>query len=702
MPLTASRRDTTPLGPVMRPGSTRMSRRAHRTKAAADAVMLAGMGAAGLAAAPLLPQYGTVVPAAGAALVGSGLVAAVAGARRADRQEVLARLAEALASRIGGAHAAKIRASAWTGGWVGTPGRLHLTYDGAVDGTDPLFAPSVLAACSARLQRDYEIVRHDPRRCVLVLRARPVIDEREPLPEMALRTTKINTQLFGQDASIDLGWDEQTLSRISVGYQTHVRFTSQARRLAIQGSVNAMLPGRWSAHWDLEADTVEFHLRPTIPTTVPHPVLALEGEWVKRIPLGVDEQGIPVAWSLEKASGTPHFLCNGATGTGKTVIIRGIVIEAARRAWRVRVCDPKRIEFVGMRDWPNVEVVATAVEDIVAVIADTVREMERRYKLMEAGYGAGDFDRIVLVIDEVRYFYLIANAWWQTVRPKKSPSKLPLFDDLLKLLILARSCGINIVLGTQRPDAEWLGGEARDQLSARCSLGRLSPQGAQMMWGAQHIGVAVPRGVAGRGTAVNGAGDPMEFQGYWTPDPLDDLSSDDAAMLAALRPNAVTHPRLVVIRPELQTDDDGNPITEGTYEDYLHAPLEPLADHPELANRPDLIVLDRDDLPDADTLLADMPAWEREAADTYVDLTEEDLYGDPDERPVSSVNPGDLVCLDEAADQWVVVETAETDLVDDDFVALCYRLDREDGEPGVISLDASDRLLVRSPNNEPG
>ncbi len=38
------------------------------------------------------------------------------------------------------------------------------------------------------------------------------------------------------------------------------------------------------------------------------------------------------------------------------------------------------------------------------------------------------------------------------------------------------------------------------------SLGRLSPQGAMMMFEAPYIGVSVPRGVPGRGTAVDDDG----------------------------------------------------------------------------------------------------------------------------------------------------------------------------------------------------
>ena len=51
-----------------------------------------------------------------------------------------------------------------------------------------------------------------------------------------------------------------------------------------------------------------------------------------------------------------------------TVSLIGDVMEAARRGFRVLVIDPKRVEFLGLRGWPNVEIVATTVQDQIAVI----------------------------------------------------------------------------------------------------------------------------------------------------------------------------------------------------------------------------------------------------------------------------------------------------------------------------------------------
>ncbi|MFX8895333.1 hypothetical protein ABTM96_19570, partial [Acinetobacter baumannii] len=84
---------------------------------------------------------------------------------------------------------------------------------------------------------------------------------------------------------------------------------------------------------------------------------------------------------------------------------------------------------------------------------------------------------------------------------------------------LARSAKIHILLGIQRPDVEFLGGEMRDNFGARLSLGRLSPQGAMMMWDSPAIGVALPRNKRGRGVTLSAESLPVEVQTFYTPDP---------------------------------------------------------------------------------------------------------------------------------------------------------------------------------------
>lgn len=53
-----------------------------------------------------------------------------------------------------------------------------------------------------------------------------------------------------------------------------------------------------------------------------------------------------------------------------------MLVGVSRYGWPSWVADGKGIEFLGFRDWPNVQVVVTTVAEQVAVI-------ERAWELME-------------------------------------------------------------------------------------------------------------------------------------------------------------------------------------------------------------------------------------------------------------------------------------------------------------------------------
>jgi DNA segregation ATPase FtsK/SpoIIIE, S-DNA-T family len=320
-----------------------------------------------------------------------------------------------------------------------------------------------------------------------------------------------------------------------------------------------MLPGRWRAQWDLEGDTVRFDRRPVLPAQVPHPppVVTAETRW--KIPLAVDEDGATVTWHLRGTG--PHLLVIGKTGQGKTVLMNGVVMELAVRSWPVWICDPKRIEFLGLRGWPNVQIVATSVPDQVVVINQAWTEMEHRYALIESGQAVEeDFEPLILVLDEYRDFYGIVGEWYAGVKVTGMPTRCPVLEKLSSLVRKGRSARVHVVLGLQRPDADVLGGEMRDNFGTRVSLGPLSPQGAMMMWESAHLGVALPRGIAGRGTAVSDDARPVEVQTYWTPDPRRAAYAGvraDLALLEQLRPAHACRPRLVVrLDEELLTTPD--------------------------------------------------------------------------------------------------------------------------------------------------
>lgn len=144
---------------------------------------------------------------------------------------------------------------------------------------------------------------------------------------------------------------------------------------------------------------------------------------------GVDEDGDTMVWNLAPDAVEPHALVVGTTGSGKTKAMFSLVLDACRRGYEVVIVDPKRIEFMGLRDWPNVTFVATAVEEMVAAIHRHHQLMEDRYEMVERQDASeDDFEPVILVLDEFRNFVRQVTAWYAATKVKGMPAKCPVFD----------------------------------------------------------------------------------------------------------------------------------------------------------------------------------------------------------------------------------------------------------------------------------
>lgn len=515
--------------------------------------------AAALALVGLLPLAGhgawavPAVIACAAAAAGRGLL----GYRAVQRGAQADRLAEALTPLLGLREPDRrtVRLTKWTQGWPGEPRMIILRYAPGITDDDPAWRAEVVVTTGRRMLSCYQISRHDRRRLQIHL-VRADGDQQQ-VPALQARAERTLKELLGANATLNsTEWNGEELTAVDVRHEAGVKLASAAYRTRIERVVSTMLPGRWRAKWNLLEDTVRFELRPPLPNKVDHPTPVLDPENLYRIPIAISEDGETIYWNLRGTA--PHAMVVGKTGTGKTVVINGAVMEFCYRGWPVRICDPKRIEFMGLRGWPNVEIVATVVEDQVATIFHTYQEMERRYELIERGEATeDDFEPMLLVLDEYRDFVAIATAWYASVKITGMPNKCPAFEWVASLARKGRSARIHVLLGTQRPDAEFLSGEMRDNFATRISLGRLSPQGAKMMWDAAYIGVAVPLGKPGRGTAVDDADRPGEIQAYWTPDPRRLRAEDveDRAILDRLHRDNQTHPQLQIELAEDLFDD---------------------------------------------------------------------------------------------------------------------------------------------------
>ncbi len=186
------------------------------------------------------------------------------------------------------------------------------------------------------------------------------------------------------------------------------------------------------------------------------------------IVLGLDVVGAPSIVNLAKM---PHLLIAGSTGSGKSVaintIIASILYNATPEEVRLLMVDPKRIELSGYEGIPHL-LHPVVVEPKLAsrALLWAVREMERRYKLLELAK-VKSFDSynetaeeklpyIVIIVDELADLMMVASK--------------DVESSIARLAQMARAAGMHLILATQRPSVDVLTGLIKANFPTRISF----------------------------------------------------------------------------------------------------------------------------------------------------------------------------------------------------------------------------------------
>ena len=705
-----------------------------------DGVAVAALGIGGYGAASLTGHPGWDVAVLGAGFLGGGAVA-VSGRRTKVRNDLHDRLVEALAPWLGVRQLDRriVRVRSWTTGWPGLPRRVTVRYAPGVADNDPQWKSAVVAAVSTRLLAKYDVVRHDQLHCRLELRLmeRPEAEASAP-PYVQVRAERAITELIGPTATVtkvEMNGDQ--LSSITVSHQAGAKLAAGGYRARIERVISTMLPGRWRAIWNLESDTVRFEVRPSLPSSVWMPTDKptdtedlLQNYRDVKLPYAVDEDGRELVWYPARS---PMFMLIGGTGTGKTSSGHALLGKITQYGWPVWVGDPKRVEFLEFRDWPNVQIVAGSTAQQVALVHAAWELMEYRYWLIESGKATiNDFEPLVVFLDEYAEFRSNLIEWYAQIKVKGDPTRPPTLAEVASLARKARTARIHLVLSTQRPDAEFLGGEMRDNFGQRMSLGRLSPQGAMMMWENPAVGVSLPRSLTGRATGTHEDGRPVEVQAYRFPDMHAAAGTEEHTILEAIRPATARHPRLLIVPPEdeLDRDLDSGEAIPPTFREYAAAKWVLATDRPDLDPLVQQTGSGRLSGRELSSALASLgigenglrptghhssadPAIRAHGADdanvetsdepstteSWMDHLDDDEYAgyaaETSTYPRHLV-PGDLVRVDPDDDVWVVVdEQPVDDLADPGLIAISWRGDGD--ESGSISLPDDTPIAVRRP-----
>lgn len=182
-----------------------------------------------------------------------------------------------------------------------------------------------------------------------------------------------------------------------------------------------------------------------------------------RVPIGVGENGEPVMLDLKEASQEgmgPHGLCVGATGSGKSEVLRtlvlGLAVTHSSETLNFILADFKGgATFAGMADMPHTAAVITNLADDLTLV-DRMRdsimgETQRRQELLRS---AGNYANL--------HDYEKARAAGAALEPMASlvivldefsellTAKPDFIDMFIQIGRIGRSLGVHLLLASQR------------------------------------------------------------------------------------------------------------------------------------------------------------------------------------------------------------------------------------------------------------
>jgi DNA segregation ATPase FtsK/SpoIIIE, S-DNA-T family len=196
------------------------------------------------------------------------------------------------------------------------------------------------------------------------------------------------------------------------------------------------------------------------------------------IGLGRDITGEAVLAELNKM---PHLLVAGATGSGKSVCINGIITSILMRAKphevKLMMIDPKMVELNVYNGIPHLLApVVTDAKKASQALKKVVSEMERRYELfshtgtrniegynefvkrhnLETGEKQPLLPYIVVIVDELADLMMVASN--------------DVEDSITRLAQMARAAGIHLIIATQRPSVDVITGVIKANIPSRIAF----------------------------------------------------------------------------------------------------------------------------------------------------------------------------------------------------------------------------------------
>jgi DNA segregation ATPase FtsK/SpoIIIE, S-DNA-T family len=170
-----------------------------------------------------------------------------------------------------------------------------------------------------------------------------------------------------------------------------------------------------------------------------------------------------------------HLLVAGTTGSGKSgclnALISSILLRATPEEVRMIMIDPKKVVLSAFDGVPHLLApVITNPKQATYALDNLTREMDRRYDVLSrngcqhiralnkklAKSGDDQMPYIMVIVDELADLMMAA------------PSEVE--DSIIRLGQLGRSCGIHLVVATQRPSVDVVTGMIKTNIPSRIAF----------------------------------------------------------------------------------------------------------------------------------------------------------------------------------------------------------------------------------------
>ena len=210
----------------------------------------------------------------------------------------------------------------------------------------------------------------------------------------------------------------------------------------------------------------------------------------------------------------PHILLGGSTGSGKSVLLKLLLMQAMKKGARVYIADFKGgVDFPPL--WNRDCRICFEETDLLDLLTGLVAELERRKEIFRtAGCSSIDtynkstgesLQRLIFACDEV------AEVLDKTGADAERKKLLAQIENRLSTIARqGRAFGIHLILATQRPDASIIPGQIRNNMDFRV-CGRADSVLSSIILDNTDAADLIPKDARGRFLLHDGT----IFQAYW-------------------------------------------------------------------------------------------------------------------------------------------------------------------------------------------